>query len=195
MTVASDWKTKRFRPKGGTGLTPFHTLRVSFRLIFTPEGRIRGHATPKGMPMRGILMVLAVMLAGCGSEPAAQQADPASAQEETKKATVDLTSKEAGCPFQNTSGWYAQVENNRFSVDGRVDLLMAGYKPVLTKRPSAGAGEAAFDLSLEAAPGGAVEPAVHYEEPMTRAYDKVTIYCGGEQVTSFGTMDQRLGLR
>ena len=148
------------------------------------------------MPMRFIALVLSIgLVAGCGSEPAAEQPEQAPAAEKqagAEKATVDLTSKERGCPFTKTSGWYAQIENRRFSVDGEVDFLMAGYKPALAKRASAGAGEIALDLSLAAEPGGAVESSAHYEEPMSRAYSKVTIYCGGKAMTSFEPMDQRL---
>ena len=69
---------------------------------------------------------------------------------------------------------------------------MAGYKPALTKRASGGGGALALDLSLAAAPGGAVEPAVHYEEPLGTAYGEVVIYCGGEPMTTIEPMDQRL---
>ena len=146
--------------------------------------------------MRAIGLISGLLLlAACGSEPAAQQAGEEPAATNTASAgaqPVDIT-KEPDCPFQKTTGWYAQIENSRFSVDGQVDFMMAGYKPALTKRPSAAPGTIALDLSLAAAPGGAVEPAAHYEEPLSRAYSRVTIYCGGEEVTAFEPMDQRLG--
>ncbi len=145
--------------------------------------------------MRGMAILLGgVLLAGCGSEPAKQPEATAAAKADAPKQepTVDLTAKERGCPFTVTRGWYAQIENSRFSVDGQVDFMMAGYKPALKKRPSAGAGTAAFDLSLEASPGTAVSPAVHYEEPLANAYGKVAIYCGDKQVAAFESMDQRL---
>ena len=146
--------------------------------------------------MRAIgLMSGFLLLAACGSEPATQQENPEpAANTATAEAQpVDIT-KEPGCPFQKTTGWYAQIENSRFSVDGQVDFMMAGYKPALTKRPSAAPGTIALDLSLAAAPGGAVEPSAHYEEPLSRAYSRVAIYCGGEELTSFEPMDQRLGV-
>lgn len=146
--------------------------------------------------MRGSgILLCAFLLAGCGSEPASRQpSEPVANQAESDrpKPAVDLTSKEGGCPFSTTRGWYAQIEGGTFSVDGQVDLMMAGYKPALKKRPGAAAGEAAFDLSLEAAPGAAVNAAAHYEEPLSEAYRKVTIYCGGKQVASFEPLDQRL---
>lgn len=141
------------------------------------------------------ILTLGLLLAGCGAEPAPEQQNEAAANQAAaeQKAPVDLTAKERGCPFNRTSGWYAQIENRRFSVDGEVDFMMAGYKPGLSKRAGAPSGEIALDLGLEAAPGGAVESSAHYEEPMTTAYRKVTIYCGGKEVTSFEPMDQRLG--
>lgn len=146
--------------------------------------------------MRAIAILWgAILLAGCGSEPAGQQpAAPAETESEdqAKEPTVDLTAAERGCPFTVTRGWYAQIENSRFSVDGQVDFQMAGYQPALKKRPSAEAGTIALDLALEAEPGAAVSPAAHYEEPLSRAYNRVQIYCGGKQVASFEPMDQRL---
>jgi hypothetical protein len=146
-----------------------------------------------------VLVSWGLLLASCGPEPASQQpsaqssqAGPSRSEPGQQNPAGALTSNKGGCPFTNTRGWYAQIERNTFSVDGQVDLMMAGYKPVLKKRPSAGAGTAAFDLSLEPAPGGAVTPAAHYEEPLTQAYGKVAIYCGGQQVASFESMDQRL---
>lgn len=149
----------------------------------------------KGMPMRRISMLSCLLLlAACGSEPAAQQPsdEPAAANTAAAEAQPADITKQPGCPFQKTTGWYAQIESSRFSVDGQVDFMMAGYKPALTKRPSAAPGTIALDLSLAAAPGGAVEPAAHYEEPLSRAYSRVAIFCGGEEVTSFEPMDQRL---
>ena len=145
--------------------------------------------------MRAIALVSGLLLmAGCGSEPAKESQETATANQ-TSAATqpADIT-KDPGCPFQKTRGWYAQIENRRFSVDGQVDFLMAGFKPALTKRASSAPGTIALDLSLQAAPGGAVEPAAHYEEPLARAYGRVVIYCGGEEIASFESMDQRLGL-
>src|SRR5687768_10100736 len=118
--------------------------------------------------MRGVAILWgAILLAGCGSEPASQQpaaSSEAKAESKAKEPAVDLTAAERGCPFTVTRGWYAQIENSRFSVDGQVDFMMAGYQPALKKRPSAEAGTIALDLALEAEPGAAVSPAAHYEE-------------------------------
>lgn len=142
--------------------------------------------------MRGIgILALALLLAGCGSEPQPSQQPANQSEAEQPKAQAEVT-KELGCPFTKTEGWYAQIENSRFSVDGRVDLMMAGYKPALKKRPGAAAGGVAFDLSLEQAPGAVVESAVHYEEPLTTAYRRVTVYCGDKEMASFEPLDQRL---
>ena len=136
---------------------------------------------------------LALLLAGCGSQPATEEAkEPEANQATAAQATpaTDIT-KRPDCPFQKTTGWYAQIENTRFSVDGQVDFQMAGFKPGLTKRSASGGG-IALDLSLQAAPGEPVTPSAHYEEPMSTAYNRVTIFCGGKEMTSFEPMDQRL---
>ena len=144
--------------------------------------------------MRGLIVLsLAGLLAGCQpggeTEPANQTEAP---EAPTPKATsADLTAAERGCPFRVTKGWYAQIENTRFSVDGQVDFLMAGFRPELKKRSAEG-GTIALDLSLAQAPGGAVEPAAHYEEALREPYRRVSILCGGKEVASFEPMDQRL---
>ncbi len=136
------------------------------------------------------IFAAALLLAGCGSEPQSKESQETKAAAPQKKETAVLGG-DGKCPFTETTGWYAQIESNRFSVDGRVDLLMAGFKPALKKRPSAAAGEIALDLSLEQAPGGAVEAEAHYEEPLANSYRRVAIYCGGKQVAAFEPLDQR----
>ena len=146
--------------------------------------------------MRGLIVLsLAGLLAGCqpgGETESVNQTEVAEVEAPAPKATsADLTSAERGCPFRVTKGWYAQIENTRFSVDGQVDFLMAGFRPELKKKGAEG-GTVALELSLAQAAGGAVEPAAHYEEALREPYRRVSILCGGKEVASFEPMDQRL---
>ncbi len=143
------------------------------------------------MALRIGIVAAALLVAGCGQEPQTQEPQQTKAAAPEKKKETAALGAEGKCPFTETTGWYAQIESSRFSVDGRVDLLMAGFKPALTKRSGAAGGEIALDLSLEPAPGGAVQAEAHYEEPLGTSYRRVAIYCGGKQVAAFEPLDQR----
>lgn len=87
------------------------------------------------------------------------------------------------CPFRDTSEWVGSVEGGRVLVNGRVDLMMAGFRPELTKRPGASAGTLALDLALAADPQAAVNDRVRYEA--SGSYRRGEIWCGGERIAAF----------
>jgi hypothetical protein len=87
------------------------------------------------------------------------------------------------CPFRDTSEWVGSVESGRVLVNGRVDLMMAGFRPELTKRPGASAGTLALDLALAPDPQAAVNDRVRYEA--SGSYRRGEIWCGGERIAAF----------
>ena len=87
------------------------------------------------------------------------------------------------CPFRDTSEWVGSVESGRVLVNGRVDLMMAGFRPELTERPGAPAGTLALDLALAPDPQAAVNDRVRYEAP--GSYRRGEIWCGGERIAAF----------
>ena len=78
-----------------------------------------------------LAMAVALALPGCGPQEQATNAPEAvataapDAGNQAKKAALPA------CPFQQTRDWHASIENGRILVNGRVDLLMAGFKPTL----------------------------------------------------------------
>ncbi|HEV2746958.1 MAG TPA: hypothetical protein VGW34_06630 [Allosphingosinicella sp.] len=86
------------------------------------------------------------------------------------------------CPFRETSDWHGSIESGRLLVNGKVDLLMAGFKPTLTRRPSAPPGTIAFDLALVAEAGAAVQDRPRYEATGSPRYQRAEIWCGGKRI-------------
>jgi hypothetical protein len=87
------------------------------------------------------------------------------------------------CPFRDTSEWVGSVEGGRVLVNGRVDLMMAGFRPELSPRPGAPAGTLALDLALAPDPQAAVNDRVRYEA--SGSYRRGQIWCGGERIADF----------
>lgn len=133
---------------------------------------------------RTALLALGLTIAGCnsggGNESAAPSGETVAANESSAKA-VAPEPKLAACPFQNTSDWHASVESGHLLVNGKVDLLMAGFKPTLTRR--AGGGDAfAFDLALKPETGAVVNDRARYEESGVAGKPLAEIWCGGDKI-------------
>jgi hypothetical protein len=87
------------------------------------------------------------------------------------------------CPFRDTSEWVGSVEGGRVLVNGRVDLMMAGFRPELSRRPGAPAGTLALDLALAPDPQAAVNDRARYQA--AGSYRRGEIWCGGERIAGF----------
>jgi hypothetical protein len=92
--------------------------------------------------------------------------------------------KFGACPFGTTSDWHGTVEHGRLLVDGKVDVLMAGMKPQLTRRASS-PGTSAFDLALVSDPTASVTDTVRYEATGAPRTARGEIYCGGKKIAGF----------
>lgn len=125
---------------------------------------------------------VALALSACGSQEPSSDAPEASASEDGAADNQAQKAALPACPFQQTRDWHATIENGRILVNGRVDLLMAGFKPTLTPRPEASAGAIAFDLSLQPEQGAVVNEQARYENSVSGRYGKAEIYCGGELI-------------
>lgn len=133
-----------------------------------------------------LLIVTALGLGACDQTPEA--GDPAGVANEST-AAGDGRAQSAGdttpCPFRNSSGWQGYMDNGQLNVGGRLDIMMAGFKPTLRKRASAAPGVVAFDLSLDPSPGTAISERVDYKGPGVPGANRGEIYCGGERIQEF----------
>lgn len=114
--------------------------------------------------------------------------DQSRTSNETNAATSETVEKPKpaaalpACPFGQTGDWHASLENGRILVNGRVDLMMAGFKPTLAPRQQASPGAIAFDLSLQQQEGAVVDERPRYEGRVSGRYSKAEIYCGGKLI-------------
>ena len=141
-------------------------------------------------PMRLGGLALALSLAACGPDAGGGEGDieigNSAAAADTANSAASVGGKAAlpPCPFRETSEWKGSIEGGRLLVTGIVDLQMAGFKPLLTERPSA-PGVLAFDLALAPAAGEPVNDKVRLEKPGTARHSAGEIYCGGERIERF----------
>lgn len=121
---------------------------------------------------------------GAGAENAAlaNQAATAPAAAGNEAAQAGAGPTLAACPFRKTRDWKASIMGGNLLVNGKVDLMMAGFKPVLTKREAATPGAIALDLALVPERGAAVSNSARYEEKSVPRYSRAEIYCGGERI-------------
>jgi hypothetical protein len=122
-------------------------------------------------------------LAACGDEPASN--DQARLPPAADAANAVSTQTAPACPFRSTSGWAGSVENGRLLVTGRVDLMMAGFRPQLSPRPGSAGGTLTMDLALAPAPGAPVNDRLRYEKHGAPNYRRGEIWCGGERIATF----------
>lgn len=130
---------------------------------------------------------VALVLAGCSPQQEASN-EAASAGAAEQQAKAEQKAALPSCPFNRTSDWHASIENGRILVNGRVDLMMAGFRPTLTPRAQAGPGAIAFDLSLKQEEGAVVDERPRYEGSVSGRYGKAEIYCGGELIETIGVV-------
>lgn len=133
------------------------------------------------------LLVLASLGVGACDHPS-DAGNPAGVTNESISAgneNVQSTRDTTPCPFRNSSGWQGYMENGQLNVGGRLDIMMAGFKPTLRKRASAAPGVVAFDLSLDPSPGTAISERVDYKGPGVPGATRGEIYCGGERIQEF----------
>lgn len=140
------------------------------------------------MIRRLAVIALALGLAACDSGTGADNAALAN-QAATAPAEADSGSAEAGtepalaaCPFRKTRDWHASIMEGDLLINGKVDLMMAGFKPVLTKREAAAPGAIALDLALVPETGAVVSNSARYEAKRVPRYARAEIYCGGERI-------------
>lgn len=129
-----------------------------------------------------LAMAVALALPGCGPQEPATNAPEAVATAAPDAGNQAEKAALPACPFQQTRDWHASIENGRILVNGRVDLLMAGFKPTLAPRENASPGAIAFDLSLQQEAGAVVNDQARYESGISGRYGKAEIYCGGELI-------------
>jgi len=132
-------------------------------------------------------VALALAVTACAperEEPGADLPEPAAANgagNATGTAAAGPTLP--ACPFRRTSEWVGSVEGGRMLVNGRVDVMMAGFRPELTARAGAPAGTLALDLALAPDPQAAVNDRVRYEA--SGSARRVEIWCGDERIARF----------
>ena len=124
-------------------------------------------------------MVLA--LVACGSQPATEHADETAAPATNR---VEAKAELPPCPFQEIHDLKGSIEGGRLLVTGRVDLMMAGFRPQLTPR-DAGAGTLALDLALVPEANAGVSDVLRYERTGVAAYPRGEIWCGGDRLATF----------
>jgi len=120
-------------------------------------------------------------LAACGSQPAADQANEVAA---TPANRLEAKAELPPCPFQQIHELSGSNEGGRLLVTGRVDLMMAGFKPQLSPR-SGGSGAIALDLSLASDPNAGVSDVLRYEQSGVPRTPRGEIWCGGERFATF----------
>jgi hypothetical protein len=137
------------------------------------------------------VIALALGLAACNSGTGDGTGDGAGAdnaalasQAATGNASADAGAEPAlaACPFRKTRDWHASIMEGNLLINGTVDLMMAGFKPVLTKREAAAPGAIALDLALVPEAGAVVSNNARYEEKRVPRYARAEIYCGGERI-------------
>lgn len=120
--------------------------------------------------------------AGADNAALANQAAAAPAPAGNASAETEAGPALAACPFRKTRDWKASIMGGNLLVNGKVDLMMAGFKPVLTKREAAAPGAIALDLALVPETGAVVSNSARYEEKKVPRYARAEIYCGGERI-------------
>lgn len=123
----------------------------------------------------------ALALAGCGSQRAAEEAREASAPAANQ---VEAEAALPSCPFQEVKELKGSIESGRLLVTGRVDLMMAGFRPQLTPR-SGSSGTLTLDLALVPEANAGVSDTLRYERTGVPPYPRGEIWCGGERLAAF----------
>ena len=131
--------------------------------------------------------LLAMALTACGgaaNDPAPDQVEAANSAAAAKADARDPSDALKGCPFRKTSEWIGSIERGYLRLNGRVDLMMAGFKPVLTLAEGA-AGVTRADLALVPEPGAVVNDRVKLEKAGVPPNGRAEIWCGGKRIAAF----------
>ena|SRR5690349_3265522 len=123
-----------------------------------------------------------IALGACGSPPAREEAKGP----EANSATIQAEAKAAlpSCPFQEIHDLRGSIESGRLLVTGRVDLMMAGFRPQLTPR-NGGPGVLALDLALVPETNAGVSDVLRYERTGVARVPRGEIWCGGRRFADF----------
>ena len=111
---------------------------------------------------KAMIVPFLLMLAACGAEPSDggnALARGGNASAGNGVAALDGSNAAPAlptCAFHDTHDWFGGIEGGRLTIQGRVDLQMAGFAPVLTERRSEAPDTIAFDLTLSPAPNAPV---------------------------------------
>jgi len=124
---------------------------------------------------------VALTLAGCNGQPAAENE---SAESDAAANQAVAKAELPPCPFETIHDLRGSIEGGRLLVTGRVDLMMAGFKPQLTPREG-GSGVLALDLALVPEPQAGVSDELRYERSGVPSYPRGEVWCGGERLASF----------
>jgi hypothetical protein len=124
---------------------------------------------------------LALVAGACNSQPASEgNVTDANKAGDAPQAKTKLPP----CPFQEIHELKGSIEGGRLLVTGRVDLMMAGFKPQLTERPNGG-GVLALDLALIPESQASVSDVLRYERSGVARYPRGEIWCGGQRLATF----------
>lgn len=118
-------------------------------------------------------------LAACGSQPTGNEASVANTADDKAEAKAALPR----CPFQEIQDLRGSITGGRLLVTGRVDLMMAGFKPQLT--PRAGSGGLVLDLALVPEANAVVSNELRYEHSGSPAHRQGEVWCGGQRIAGF----------
>ena len=128
-------------------------------------------------------LLLAFALAGCGSE--LDRAEPEPKASESPANEAEAKAPLPSCPFRSTTGWAGSIEGGRLLVTGRVDLMMAGFRPQLSPRGGGTPGTLALDLALVPQANAGVDDSVRYVRTDVSRHSRGEIWCGGERIAAF----------
>ena len=128
-----------------------------------------------------IAAAAALALAACGSQPEADDANAVSAPAANH---VEAKAALPPSPFQEVKELKGSIEGGRLLVTGRVDLMMAGFRPQLTPRPGS-SGTLALDLALVPEANAGVSDELRYERTGVPPYPRGELWCGGERLAEF----------
>ena len=135
----------------------------------------------------GLVAGLALALGGCGGGKVDGTSNEAAADNAIGEITetAEAGPKMPPCPFKKTESWVGSWEGGKLLVNGKVDLMMAGFKPVLTPRNGSSGSTLALDLTLVQETGAAVNDMPRYERTGAPAYRRGEIWCGGDRIAAF----------
>ncbi len=134
------------------------------------------------------LILLAAACSSPQSENQAQPDEPApNGPGSGSEAKGDGKAGEIACPFRQLQDLRASISGGRLLVTGRVDFMMAGFKPQLSPRPGS-SGPAILDLDLVPEPQAPISDTLRFERSGVSAARSGEIWCGGEKLTDFSIM-------